>query len=355
MDKIVDMVSLSVVNITKNSEDCIGDVVRNALQIGDEIIVVDTGSRDNTREIASQAGAKVVQFEGSFDYSKPRNLGMEHATGEWILQLDTDERINPEARRRIRTQIGTTKSDLVLVPQIRDNYSPGNGIMIQPRLIRKGRAGFEGKVFEWTYPLRKATYAHFYLQHSPTQSEESKNGSRKKLANRELDGIYYSLTRPITSPAEYEQLFSRLRMLVTLSSQPLLTINVANRLYQDAVQRGMATPKLTIEGLQLGHRIGDTHMQEQFAIKGLWSAYQGHPKVDQGVLLSLAQYFVPNNSRATVELMTRSLEIEPNSQTYFLKGIAEHLQGNKKQAKSDFNMARELFPDFPSYQSIPML
>ena len=57
----------------------------------DEIIVVDTGSTDNTREIAKDFGAKVFDFPWQDDFSAPRNYAIEQARGEWILFMDADE------------------------------------------------------------------------------------------------------------------------------------------------------------------------------------------------------------------------------------------------------------------------
>jgi tetratricopeptide (TPR) repeat protein len=78
------------------------DSVRGAV---DEIVVVDTGSRDRTPEIARAAGAKVVPFAWCDDFAAARNAALPHATGEWILVLDADERLAPRAGRALREEI----------------------------------------------------------------------------------------------------------------------------------------------------------------------------------------------------------------------------------------------------------
>ncbi len=68
---------------------CLG-LVANAV---DEIVVVDTGSTDRTREIAARFGARVISCAWESDFSKARNRGLEVAGGRWILVLDADEQL----------------------------------------------------------------------------------------------------------------------------------------------------------------------------------------------------------------------------------------------------------------------
>jgi hypothetical protein len=68
----------------------------------DEIVVVDTGSNDNTRQIALDAGARVVDHVWEHDFAAARNAALPHVTTEWILVLDADERLAPGAAPVLR-------------------------------------------------------------------------------------------------------------------------------------------------------------------------------------------------------------------------------------------------------------
>ena len=59
----------------------------------DEIVVVDTGSVDATPQIAESYGARLLHHEWTGDFSAARNLGLDAATGDWILYIDADERL----------------------------------------------------------------------------------------------------------------------------------------------------------------------------------------------------------------------------------------------------------------------
>ena len=66
----------------------------------DELVVVDSGSHDRTAEIARAAGAKLVVHPFR-TFGKQRNVAIDHATSNWILEVDADERITPRLRAEI--------------------------------------------------------------------------------------------------------------------------------------------------------------------------------------------------------------------------------------------------------------
>jgi glycosyltransferase involved in cell wall biosynthesis len=85
--------------ITRNEEERIAGAIAS-LSCCDEIIVVDSGSTDKTREIAERCGARV--FVRDWDgYSKQKNFAAEQATHDWILSLDADERVSIELANEI--------------------------------------------------------------------------------------------------------------------------------------------------------------------------------------------------------------------------------------------------------------
>lgn len=83
--------SLSVCMIVRDEEKDLPRCLESIQGIADELIVVDTGSVDNTKAIAKSYGAKVYDFEWVDDFSKARNYSLEKATGDWILILDGDD------------------------------------------------------------------------------------------------------------------------------------------------------------------------------------------------------------------------------------------------------------------------
>jgi tetratricopeptide (TPR) repeat protein len=87
--------SVSLCMITKNEEKYLAKCLRSVKPIVDEIIIVDTGSEDRTKEIAVAFGAKVFDFKWENNFAKARNYSLDKAVGDWILVLDADEVIAP--------------------------------------------------------------------------------------------------------------------------------------------------------------------------------------------------------------------------------------------------------------------
>ena len=82
---------LTLAMIVRNEEAYLSRCLLSVKNLADEIIVVDTGSVDASKQIALDAGAKIVNFPWSDDFSAARNAGLDVATGRWILVLDADE------------------------------------------------------------------------------------------------------------------------------------------------------------------------------------------------------------------------------------------------------------------------
>jgi len=87
--------------IARNEEANLRASLQPVYALFDEVIVVDTGSADRTREVAADLGAKVVEFPWSDDFAAARNFALEQATGDWIFWLDADDRIDTANRDRL--------------------------------------------------------------------------------------------------------------------------------------------------------------------------------------------------------------------------------------------------------------
>ncbi len=81
--------------IARDEEATIGTTIKSVLALVDEVIVVDTGSRDNTRIIAEGYGARVLDVPWEDDFSAARNAALDEALCDWILVLDADEFLQP--------------------------------------------------------------------------------------------------------------------------------------------------------------------------------------------------------------------------------------------------------------------
>ncbi|OGH41786.1 MAG: hypothetical protein A3H79_00425 [Candidatus Levybacteria bacterium RIFCSPLOWO2_02_FULL_36_8b] len=144
---------ISGVVIAKNAENLIADCL-DSLSFCDEIVVIDNESEDRTREIAQKMGAKVFEH-ASGDFSELRNFGLKKASGEWILYVDADERVDNGLKNAITHLIKDNSSVQQLNAYFskRKNFYFGNHewsyVEKIERLFRKSSlSGWKGKLHE---------------------------------------------------------------------------------------------------------------------------------------------------------------------------------------------------------------
>jgi glycosyltransferase involved in cell wall biosynthesis len=102
--------SISVIIITKNEEHAIHDCL-SSISWADEIIVVDSGSTDNTVSICKSYNARVEITDDWPGFGAQKNRALSLATGDWILSIDADERVSKDLQYEIQTIIKTKKND----------------------------------------------------------------------------------------------------------------------------------------------------------------------------------------------------------------------------------------------------
>jgi tetratricopeptide (TPR) repeat protein len=150
------MSAISLNMIVKNEEKFLAGSLESVKDLVDEIIIADTGSDDNTIEIAKKYNAKLYYYTWKNDFADARNFVLQKSTCEWILYLDADERIQKIYHPLIKDFISNPEIDAVLL-KLKSVFSTGTHEQIQivpyPRLFRniKGLA-FSGRIHEQITP-----------------------------------------------------------------------------------------------------------------------------------------------------------------------------------------------------------
>lgn len=97
--------TLSACLIAKDEEGMIEDCLLSLVPVADEVILNDTGSRDNTAELAESYGASVIRTQWKNDFSKSRNESIDIAQGDYILIIDADERLTEDSKTILRREL----------------------------------------------------------------------------------------------------------------------------------------------------------------------------------------------------------------------------------------------------------
>lgn len=167
------MNKVSVVIITFNEERNIGPTLQAAREVADEIIVMDSGSTDNTKEICASMGARFI-YQSWLGFGTQRNLAVSSASHDHILVLDADEVLDEVLIKNIQQLKKSGLGEAVYAVQ-RRNYYYGKfirfgiaGVEIKPRLYHREFARWNTRLVHEDLEFAPALKAHTlqgYLLH----------------------------------------------------------------------------------------------------------------------------------------------------------------------------------------------
>jgi glycosyltransferase involved in cell wall biosynthesis len=180
---------ISLIVITRNEEELIGQCLKSAAAFCDELIVVDSFSTDRTVEIARGLGARVFQrpFEG---YIAQKQFALEQAGGEWVFSLDADEQATWELGSEIRAALAQAL--------------PADGYRVRRVLYHLGHYYTRGLYPDWHLRLFRRERARF--------------GGHEPHASVQVDGNVAKLTAPILH-FSYRDIADHVATINRLSSQ----------------------------------------------------------------------------------------------------------------------------------------
>lgn len=150
---------LTVCLIARDEAEMLGRCLNSVRGLADQVVVVDTGSRDQTAAIATELGAEVYPFTWCDDFSAARNASLEPARGDWVLVLDADEELPIESRALLRQAMETSSVIAWRLPLVEVGREE-EGCHYVPRLFRNAPGlCFVGRVHEQVFgslePLRR--------------------------------------------------------------------------------------------------------------------------------------------------------------------------------------------------------
>lgn len=149
------MITVSLCMIVKNEERILRRCLDTAADLVEEIVIVDTGSTDRTREIAAKYTEKVYDFVWTGNFSDARNFAFSKCTKEYIYTADADEVIDAENRRRFRDLKQALLPEIEIVQMKYGNQLQFSTIYnfdeeYRPKLYKRLRE------FVWEYPIHEA-------------------------------------------------------------------------------------------------------------------------------------------------------------------------------------------------------
>ena len=153
------MVSVSLCMIVKNEEDVLERCLKSAAELVDEIIIVDTGSTDRTKEIAARFTGKIFDFPWRDDFAAARNESFSHASMDYCMWLDADDVLLEEDQRAFSA--------------LKETLDPAVSVVMAPYhtgFDESGRVTFS--VHEAVNPAGNIQYADFAVTHRKTRPSD---------------------------------------------------------------------------------------------------------------------------------------------------------------------------------------
>ncbi|MFS0688511.1 glycosyltransferase [Sporosarcina sp. 179-K 8C2 HS] len=197
---------LSICIIMKNEEKVLERCLDSISGIADEIVIVDTGSNDDSKKIAYRYTDKIFDFKWENDFSKARNYAASKAKGDWIFVIDADEYVDRTAFRKLKT-------DLVKNPPIYNiiafqivsfvgERGQNTSLNYHERLYRNdGTITYRRSIHEWLMhkdpAMERRGFIDFELYHSGYMS------NTRKLKNKTNRNLTILLDNKCKEPIDY--------------------------------------------------------------------------------------------------------------------------------------------------------
>ncbi|NOU93869.1 glycosyltransferase [Paenibacillus sp. LMG 31456] len=188
-------ITISLCMIVKNEEQVLERCLSSVKGIVDEIILVDTGSNDRTKEIAKQFTDRIFDFEWINDFAEARNFAFQQATQEYILWLDADDILLEEDANKLLKLKNSLPSDTDAVSMIYnlafDEHGNVTSSLRRNRLVKRAN-NFKwiGAVHEYLEVYGNTHYAEICITHDRKHTQSSRN--LHIYENKEAEGLSFS-------------------------------------------------------------------------------------------------------------------------------------------------------------------
>lgn len=165
--QIMDQIpSISACMIVKNEEKQLPKCLRSIADFVDEIVIVDTGSKDKTIEIAKGYGARVFEHPWENHFSKHRNQSVDYATGDWILIIDADEELHPGDGPKLKGSVRSCSDVDAILVRVESSTKDGKTAHNSLRIFKNHlNIHYEGRVHNELVGMHTARHIPIRILH----------------------------------------------------------------------------------------------------------------------------------------------------------------------------------------------
>ena len=190
------MAAVSLCMIVKDEEDVLGRCLDSMKGLVDEIVIVDTGSADRTKETAALDTDRIYDYPWVGDFAAARNYAFEKGRMDYLMWMDADDVLPPEeADRFIEMKEQIADEDVIMMPYVTAFDEKGRPVFhyYRERIVRN-HAGFrfQGKVHEVIQPAGKIIYRDIRIEHRKLRVKPGSGDRNLKIYEKmEENGEYF--------------------------------------------------------------------------------------------------------------------------------------------------------------------
>ncbi len=306
---------ISAVYIAKNEAKNIARSLESIKDVVDELILVDTGSSDDTVNIFKSYGGQVFYRKWDDDFSAPRNLALSKATGDWIIILDADESFSKETRNNIEAVLVNCAPEANGLFINMKNYDKDTGEELDEfytlRIVRNIKGlNYKGIIHEQLYigeeefydgqrvakELLSINHTGYCASMSKEKNERNLRLIQAAIAAGEPEEQYYTnLYETYGSMGDMEKALYYARLDVARGRQP---VTYASRSYRglmryyakaNSLEKKMQRCKLTAQAVKDFPELPDFHAEHSESLYELKRYGEAKKEIDLAMTL-LASY-----------------------------------------------------------------
>lgn len=359
------MVNLSLCIITKDNESTINDCLSSVSGLVNEIVVVDTGSKDNTKDLVSKFTNKIYDFVWNNNFSEAKNFALDRVKGDWVLALDADETLSKSDHKRILEAINNAPQGVFGFSLIQRNYTNNVGSFsfvsskddpyseskvstgfVPRRIIRlfknHPKIRFEGVVHDtpeksirkfWKVAETSIPIHHYgMLSRDNVERTEMYVDIEKKNLKEDDYLQHYKIASQLHSLNKFDEALDYLKK----------SLEINKDFYLSYLEKGIILIKkgnldLAKESLDVAYNFLLKEISDD-----LHKSHLAMVLEHQGIIAAKEKLF----EKAT-ELFSKAIFLAPkNADLYFNLGLVSHNSGHKTRASLAFKKAVELNPSY---------
>ena len=173
------MITISLCMIVKNEQQTLSRCLESVRDVVDEIIIVDTGSTDGTKDVAKKYTDKIYDFKWIDDFSSARNFSFSKASMDYCMWLDADDIISEKNKvklLKLKNRLSTNQVDVIMLKYetgFDENNNP-NFFYYRERILKNNsNAKWCGQIHETIPPFGKIVYEDISITHRKLKSEDA--------------------------------------------------------------------------------------------------------------------------------------------------------------------------------------